>query len=158
MTDKEVVDRANAALDGDLHPSGVRPRMTSKGRIDWASNPSKNREWLLMMHRHSWWPLWGAAYQRTNDETYAKAFVSQLSDWIDQNPMPRQKSEQMESWRLMEVGLRMRVSWIPAFACFFESPAFTDNIKLKMLRSIYDHAQFLNQFHTNRNPCAVRAA
>jgi len=151
MTDKEVVERANAALDGDLHPSGIRPYTTSEGQIDWASNPSKSREWLLMMHRHAWWPLWGAAYQRTSDDRYAEAFVSQLSNWIDQHPMPRQKSEQVESWRLMEAGLRMRVSWIPAFACFFGSPAFTDDMKLKMLRAIYDHAQFLCQFHTNRN-------
>lgn len=151
MTDEEIIDRANAALDGDLHPSGVRPRVTSEGRLDWASNPSNSREWLLMIHRHAWWPLWGAAYQRTGDEKYAEAFVSQLTDWIDQHPMPRQKSEHLESWRLMEAGLRMRVSWIPAFACFFSALAFTDSTKLKMLRSIYDHGQFLRQFHTNRN-------
>jgi len=151
MTDEEIIDRADDALDGDLHPSGVRPLITNGGRIDWAANPAQNREWLLMIHRHAWWPLWGAAYQRTGDEKYARAFVSQLGDWIDRNPMPRQESEHLESWRLMEVGLRMRVSWIPAFACFFPSPEFSDNAKLKMLRAIYDHAQFLCHFHTNRN-------
>ena len=33
-----------------------------------------------------WWPLWGAAYQRTGDEKYARAFVAQLLDWIDKQP------------------------------------------------------------------------
>jgi uncharacterized heparinase superfamily protein len=151
MTDKEIVERADGALEGDLHPSGVRPRITSEGRLDWASNPANSREWLLMIHRHAWWALWGAAYRKTGDEKYAEAFVAQLSDWIEQHPLPPQRSEHLESWRLMEAGLRMRVSWIPAFACFFNAPAFTDSTKLKMLRSIYDHGQFLHQFHTNRN-------
>ena len=151
MTDREIIERANEALAGNLHPSGVRPRITSDGRLDWASNPANSREWLLMIHRHAWWPLWGAAYQRTGDEKYAEAFVSQLNEWIDQHPLPQQKSEHVEPWRLMETGLRMRVSWIPTFGCFFRSPAFSDSAKLKMLRAIYDHGQFLNQFSTNRN-------
>jgi Heparinase II/III N-terminus/Heparinase II/III-like protein len=151
MTDEELVARADRALAGDLHPSGLRPQLTSEGVLDWAFNPSNSWEWLLMIHRHAWWPLWGEAYQRTGDEKYARAFVFQLVDWIDQHPLPLQKSEDFTPWRLMEAGLRMRVSWIPSFACFFKSPAFDDSRKLKMLRAIYDHGQFLNRFHTNRN-------
>ena len=151
MTDDEIIRRADAALDGDLHPSGVRPNLTAQGDIDWSSNPSDSREWLLMLHRHAWWPLWGAAYRLTDDEKYAQAFAAQLMDWVDSNPLPAQKSEFLESWRLMEAGLRMRISWIPSFGCFFRSAAFTGDAKLKMLRAIYDHAQFLYQFFTNRN-------
>ena len=151
MTDDEIVRRADAALDGDLHPSGVRPRLTDQGDLDWAHNPAESREWLLMLHRHGWWSLWGAAYQGTSDEKYARAFVAQMLDWIEKNPMPKFKSEGSCSWRLMEAGLRMRISWIPCFGCFFESEAFTDAAKLKMLRAFYDHGQFLNTFFTNRN-------
>ena len=151
MTDDEIVQRADEALDGDLHPSGLRPFFTDTGGLDWSSNPAESREWLLMLHRHGWWPLWGAAYQRTGDEKYAQAFVSQLLDWIDKSPLPKQKAEYLPSWRLMEVGLRLRISWIPSFGCFYESAAFSDSAKLKMLRAFYDHGQFLNQFYTNRN-------
>jgi len=151
MRDQEIIEKADAALDGDIHPSGIQPVMTKRGDIDWTSNPSDSREWLLMIHRHAWWPLWGAAYQRTGDEKYARAFVSQLLDWIDKNPLQAQKSEHVESWRLMETGLRMRISWISSFGCFYRSKAFTDVAKLKMLRAIYDHGQFLNRFSTNRN-------
>lgn len=151
MTDDEIIARADAALDNDLHPSGERPDLTGQGGIDWSSNPSGNREWLLMIHRHAWWPLWGAAYQLTGDERYARAFVSQMLDWIDKNPMPKYKSEDSASWRLMETGLRMRISWVPSFGCFYKSAAFTDAAKLKMLRAFYDHGQFLNKFYTNRN-------
>jgi len=151
MSDEEIVARADSALSGDLHPSGLKPLLTTNGGIDWSSNPGNNREWLLMLHRHAWWPLWGVAYQRTGDEKYARAFVDQMIDWVDQHPLPARKAEHLEPWRLMETGLRLRVSWIPAFGCFFESPAFDDDAKLKMLRALYDHGQFLNQFHTNRN-------
>lgn len=151
MSDEEVIQRAEEALDGDLHPSGLRPQFTEQGALDWSFNPAQSREWLLMLHRHAWWVLWGAAYQRTGDEKFARAFVAQLLDWINKNPLPRHKSEYMASWRLMETGLRMRISWIPSFGCFYKSEAFNDTAKLKMLRAIYDHGQFLHRFHTNRN-------
>lgn len=151
MTDEEVIGKADAALGGDLHPSGVRPGFTEKGAIDWSFNPAESKEWLLMLHRHAWWPLWGAAYQRTGDEKYAEAFVAQLLDWINTNSMPGQKNEGAASWRLMESGLRMRISWIPCFGCFFDSPAFDRAAKIKMLKVIYDHGRFLHRFYTNRN-------
>lgn len=151
MTDAEIVERATDALSGDLHPSGVKPLTMEDGRIDWSSNPTKSREWLLMLHRHAWWALWGEAYQRTGDEKFAKAFIDQLTDWIDRHPLPQHKAEHVESWRLMEAGLRIRVSWLPAFACFFGSPSFNDSVKMKMLRALYDHGQFLSRFFTNRN-------
>jgi len=151
MSDEEVISKADAALNGDLHPSGVRPELTEQGAIDWSFNPAESKEWLLMLHRHAWWPLWGAAYLRTGDEKYAEAFVAQLLNWIRTNPMPGQKNEGAASWRLMETGLRMRISWIPCFGCFFDSPAFDRVAKLTMLKAIYDHGRFLHRFHTNRN-------
>jgi len=151
MTDDEIIRRADDALDGDLHSSGLKPKLTDTGGLDWKSNPSSSREWLHKLHRHGWWPLWAAAYERTGDEKYAQAFVMQLVDWIDKNPIPSQKSERLFGWRLMEVGLRIRISWIPAFACFYQSAAFSDAAKMKMLRAIYDHGRFLNKFYTNRN-------
>jgi len=151
MSDEEVIKRADDALKGNLHSSGLRPLFTEEGSLDWKTNPSTSREWLHKLHRHGWWPLWAAAFERTGDEKYAQAFVTQLVDWIDQNPIPSQKSERLFGWRLMEVGLRMRVSWIPVFACFYKSAAFTDAAKMKMLRAIFDHGRFLYKFCTNRN-------
>ena len=151
MTDKEIIQRADAALTGDLHPSGKRPRLNEAGLPDWSYNPAQSREWLLMLHRHAWWPLWGAAYRVSGDEKYARAFVEQLDDWIAKHPLPKYKSEHSEAWRLMETGLRMRISWIPSFGCFYEAEAFSDEAKFRMLRAIYDHGQFLQTFYTNRN-------
>ena len=151
LSTDELVGAADRAVQGDFHPSGVRPVMTKDGRLDWSTNPAGKREWLLMLHRHSWWALWAVAYDRTGDERYARAFVMQLTDWIAAHPLPRQKSEDYEPWRLMEAGLRLRISWIPCFAAFYDSPHFDDQVKWAMLRAIYDHGRFLNRFFTNRN-------
>jgi len=127
------------------------PIVTPEGKIAWHKNPDSDREWLLALHRHQWWAILGLAYAQTGDERYAAAFVGQLLDWAKNHPLPAQKNEKNSAWRLMEVGLRMRVSWIPCFGLFYNSPVFTDEAKVVMLRSIYDHAQFLSLFKTNRN-------
>lgn len=151
VTQQELVERADRLLEYDISPSGVKPAVVGN-RIQWAENQlKKGREWLLMLNRHAWWPVLGRAYQATGDERYAQAFVAQLTDWIANVPMPDIKSEQNSCWRLMEVGMRMRVSWLPSYALFLNSKAFTDDVKMTMLRSIYDHASFLYLFKTNRN-------
>ena len=151
MSDQEIVARADAALAHDLHPSGVRPLIRPGNRIDWSANPADTGEWRLMLHRHAWWALWAAAYQVTDDEKYAQAFVAQLMDWLRSNPMPAHKSEHRAPWRLMECGLRLRLSWIPSFGVFYRSASFDDDAKLAMLRGIYDHCHFLQTYFTNRN-------
>jgi hypothetical protein len=151
LSEAEIVSRAEAALEHDLHPSGIKPRLREQGKIDWNANPAGTVEWRLMLHRHAWWSLWGRAYQLTGDEKYTRAFVSQIKDWIEQNRMPALKSEHDAAWRLMECGLRLRLSWIPAFGCFYHSSEFSGDAKLLVLRAIYDHCNFLHHFFTNRN-------
>ena len=148
---EELNDQADSILQFKFMPSNHSPRFTKDDDIDWHFNPISSREWILRLHRHQWWPVLGLAYLNTGDERYAIAFVKQMTDWILKNPLPRQKDERNHAWRLMEVGLRLRVSWIPSFGLFFESPFFDNKAKLKMLRSIYDHARFLYFYKTNRN-------
>jgi hypothetical protein len=151
MSMQEILNKANEYLELKFAPDGSLPKVKFDGSIDWEYNPISSREWILRLHRHQWWPVLGLAYITTGNERYAGAFVNQMTDWISNNPPPRQKDERNHAWRLMEVGLRLRVSWIPSFGLFFESPRFYNEAKLKMLRSIYDHANFLFLFKTNRN-------
>ena len=74
-----------------------------------------------------------------------------MLDWVANHPPPERKDEQSPAWRLMEVALRMRISWLPCFALFYDSPAFTDDAKMTMLRAIYDHARFLYLFKPSNN-------
>ena len=147
----ELLRAAENVLDHQVTPAEKQPRLTDRGVIDWTHNPTSDREWLLKINRHAWWVVLGVAYRETGDDRYAARFVQQLLDWIDHNPPCPCKDERSPAWRLMEVGLRMRVSWIPSFGLFFDAPSFTDAAKLKMLRSFCDHGRFLFRFKTDRN-------
>ena len=151
LSQEELSHQADAALECPFPHSEAFLKMDSAGKIDWRYNPTSYQEWLWMLNRHEWWALFAMAYARTGDERYANAFVSQMIDWVQSNPPPPRKDEKSPTWRLMEIGLRLGTSWIPAFGLFYSSRPFTDEAKLMMLRAIYDHARFLFLFKTNRN-------
>ncbi len=132
-------------------PEGSLPKIKLDGTLDWNYNPVSSREWILRLHRHQWWVILGLAYAESGNERYARAFVGQMLSWVSNNHLPSCKNERSHAWRLMETGLRLRISWIPCFALFFNSANFTDDAKLTMLRSIYDHAKFLSLFKTKQN-------
>jgi hypothetical protein len=151
LSREELVVLADSFLEGGLLIGEHAPQVGPDGMIAWHSNPTLDPEWLWALNRHQWWCIWGLAYAQTEDERYATAFVHQMLDWSESSAPPSQKDERSPSWRLMEVALRMRISWIPCFALFYHSAAFTDDAKMSMLRAIYDHARFLHLFRTSNN-------
>ncbi len=57
----------------------------------------------------------GQAYAMTGDENYAKAFVSQMTDWTEKQPLtPESRST---TWRTIEAGLRGEY-WCKAITYF----------------------------------------
>jgi len=144
-TDEEVVKRAELVLDYDLDWSGIPPEINACGEIDWQKNILRNQQWLERINRHGWWPLLGHAYRVTGDERYAKAFAMQLSAWMNSNFPVDASNACPHIWSSRQVALRLRVSWIPAFGMFYNSPYFTTTRKLDMLRSIFDQARYLKQ-------------
>lgn len=151
ITEEELIQKAESILEHRFLPDKNKPVLTDAGDILWNRSPISSPEWLWRLHRHQWWPVLGLAYRQTGDERYARAFVDQMLSWIKNNPMLSQKNEKSFAWRLMECGMRMHVSWIPSFGLFFTSPVFDQAAKITMLRSIYDHAQFLSYFKTRQN-------
>jgi hypothetical protein len=121
-------------------------------KIDWLYNPTSDprARWTRELHRHRWLAPLAIAYKRTGGEKYARAYVDLILDWIASNPMPPRKRESSVAWTLMGVGMRGSI-WPAAFAAFYHSLVFTDEAKLTVLRSIYDHAQFLALFKTHLN-------
>jgi hypothetical protein len=118
LSRKQLIARADAILDFRLSPENTPPRIFSNGKIDWCFNPISSPEWLWRLNRHQWWNILGKAFICTGDERYAEAFVAQMLDWVDKNPPPDIKNEKSPTWRLMEAGMRMQISWLPSFALF----------------------------------------
>lgn len=144
-TYQELLARADQVLDYDLEWSGVPPELNELGEIDWGKNILQNREWLYRINRQSWWPLLGHAYQRSGDERYAKAFAQQFTAWISDNDNLDNVEDSPHVWSNKQIALRLRVSWIPAFGMFYDSPYFNTSRKLLMLRSIFDQARLLKK-------------
>ncbi len=140
-SDNELIARADQALKLDLEWSGVPPELGCGGDIDWQKNILDNRDWLARLNRHSWWPLLGLAYQRTGDERYAMAFARQMSAWVAH--LDHCDASEASIWSCRQVALRLRISWIPAFGLFFDSPYFNNARKLEMMRAIFDQARYL---------------
>lgn len=139
------------AADIQAHRFGTE-RIWLGEKIDWLHNPTPDpmARWTRDLHRHRWFAVLAYAYVKTGDEEYAKVFVNLITDWILSNSPPTRKDEADVAWTLMGVGMRAAI-WPAAFATFYRSPAFTDEAKLTVLRSIYDHAQFLCSFKTRLN-------
>lgn len=151
INDEQLIEEAERILAHRFLPDKKKPVLSQSGEIQWNRNPVSSPEWLWRLHRHQWWPVLGLAYRQTGGQQYARAFVDQMLSWVKSNPMLQQKDERSFAWRLMECGMRMAVSWIPSFGLFFDSPVFDRAAKITMLRSIYDHAQFLSSFKTSQN-------
>jgi len=142
---EELLARADQVLDFDLERSGVPPELSKSGEIDWQKNILQNREWLYRLNRHSWWPLLGHAYAKSGDERYAKTFARQFTAWVSDNDVTEPADDMPHIWSNKQIALRLRVSWIPAFGMFYDSPYFNTSRKLLMLRSIFDQARVLKK-------------
>jgi hypothetical protein len=148
LSDEDLRRRADDVCE---HRFGDE-RLWLGDKVDWSYNPTSDprARWTRDLHRHRWLAPLAVAYQRTRKEEYARAFVDLILDWIAANPMPPRKQESSVAWTLMGVGMRGSI-WPAAFAIFYPSPEFTDGAKFTVLRSIYDHAQFLSRFKTHLN-------
>jgi hypothetical protein len=80
----------------------------------------------------------GKAYWYTGDEMYATEFVTQISDWIDTNPV-----ELGVNWSCtMDVAIRA-VNWIWGYNFFCGSQSLTQEFKLKFVKSLYLHGRHI---------------
>ena len=80
----------------------------------------------------------GKAYRYTNDENYAKEFVSQIESWIVQNPV-----ELGVTWACtMDVAIRT-TDWIWGYYFFCDSPSITKEFKVTFFKSLFLHSRHI---------------
>lgn len=151
ISESELIKKADHLLSHRF-PIGNKPEICFGEKIDWKFNPTSDprARWTRELNRHLWWSILAVAYQKSGDERFAHGMVNIMTDWVKKNPPPKTKNEGDVVWTLMGVGMRC-VIWASAFGIFLPSKSFSDPAKFKMLRSIFDHAQFLYLFQTNNN-------
>lgn len=118
--------------------------------IDWQSNnrkpddPAFTREWTYSLNRFYHWDKLGTAYWTTGDETYAREWIAQMRDWVEDNPYPRfSTGNEGLTWRTIEAGIRTSSTWPDALARFLGSPALQPDDLVVFLKSWIEHAHHL---------------
>ena len=86
--------------------------------VDWESNkldphdPAFTREWTYGLNRFGHWRTLGEAYWATGDEKYAREWIAQMRDWVEDNPWPFYGTgNDSLTWRTIEAGIRASGSW-----------------------------------------------
>ncbi|MBA7533654.1 hypothetical protein ES705_25896 [subsurface metagenome] len=82
----------------------------------------------------------GQAYLLTKNEKYTKEFISQIENWIDENPLMYSIN-----WSCaMDVSIRA-ANWIFALNMFINSKMITEIFITKILCGLYEHGYFINR-------------
>ena len=105
--------------------------------------------WELSRFQHVIWL--GQAYWFTGDEKYTDEFISQILDWVENNPYPYGVN-----WSsTMEVSIRV-VNWLWGYYYFRNSRMFTEEILTVFVKSLLQHGKHilgnLEIYYTSRGP------
>lgn len=128
-------------------------------RIDWLFNPTAkqgafNPEWTWQLNRMYFWSDLAAAYRATGDARFARAFVRQAEDWLDQTggvPAEKGYNGVGSPWRTIEEGLRLMCFWPDAWRAFKDAPEFPEPLRRRFVASMRAQAQHLMRHKTSQN-------
>jgi hypothetical protein len=107
--------------------------------VNAAHTGDKKIIWEL--NRHQYFTTLGRAYWLAKDEKYTETFVAHLENWLAENP-PKIGVNWLSS---LELAFRS-ISWIWAFHFFKDSPRFTPDIFVQMVKYLYLHARHLETY------------
>lgn len=92
--------------------------------------------WEFNKHLH--FVTLGQAYVLTNDEGYAREFISEISDWIDKNHYDRNVA-----WMEPLIVSQRVISWCFALNLFLNAESLTQEVFIKILKSLMQQAYYI---------------
>ncbi len=105
--------------------------------IDWLDNPSRDIEWLILLHKCYYFVGLGLYYRQTGDVRYRDLWVRLTESWIKQVP---------PGFIASDVTGRRVQNWIFAFYYFVHTnpaPCFSGEFLLRFLQSIHEQVDYL---------------
>ena len=127
------------------------------GVIDWNLDPTagtslQTNEWVWSMNRHEIASTLLAAYRADPQPAYPRAWAQAVRSWLIAMPVPAVDWQIPGSgWRYIEAGLRMGEFWPNAWSGFLASPEISDADLLGMVKSFWEHAEFLSRHESGMN-------
>lgn len=148
-----VYPEADHILKHIIPPSQGAPEAVLGEDINWNYNPVDStaphysKEWTWQqLNRMRQWTTLGQAYWSTLNEKYAREWVAQMTDWVDDNPVPlNAEAGATMAWRTIESGIRMAGSWMNSYYYFINSPSFSPEAHTAFLTGVIEHAQRLEK-------------
>ncbi|MDF2922225.1 MAG: hypothetical protein K0R57_1139 [Paenibacillaceae bacterium] len=136
-------------LGGEWTAEAARSVRLEGKPYDWNAWLFDSSQYQMILTRFEWLAHLCHAYCITGDKKYAVIFNDLISDFLDENPPPRDGAFKDEhcTWDILSAGCRM-FYWPEAFITFFESPEFTMDTKIGMVKSFYEHGVYLRHYHT----------
>ncbi len=159
--EREIVEHADRLVAGRFYLLGLRD-LSFGDPIDWHLEPVAGKRAPFMhwsrldyldaelagdkkitweLNRHQYFATLGQAYWLAGDERYAKAFVTHLDSWMDQNP-PKLGINWTSS---LEIAFRA-ISWLWAFYFFKDSPSFSSRTFMRAVKFLYLSARHLETY------------
>lgn len=126
---------------------GRRAEFAGSG-YDWNRWLFDSSQYQLHLTRFSYVKHLSRAYCLTGDEKYARCFNDMMDHFLTDNPAPLEDTFRVQhcTWEPLTVGVRM--FHLPeGFITFFRSPAFANEVKMKLIKSFHQHAQYVRLYH-----------
>lgn len=128
-------EKIAAVLDNRFELNGESHRLAAP--IDWLSNPSRDLEWHILLHKFYYGVGLGMAFQKTGEPRYAAKWAELVETWIAQTPV---------GFIAADVTGRRVQNWIYAWHYFMlqgRDAGFSVAFRRQLFASIEEQVEYL---------------